>query len=148
MVPKTVVCGGALEGKLNAIWNRRQATMFNGASNISQEGGLAALSGKGMRENRKIIAYYMKNAKVIREGLESIGLSVYGGVNAPYLWVKVPREMKSWEFFDKVLSEAHVVCTSGSGFGAAGEGFARFTAFGNSKKVKKAVESIKKNLVL
>lgn len=148
VVPKNIVCDGAAHGRLNEIWNRRQTTMFNGAPNISQQGGLAALSDKGMRENAKIIAYYMNNAKVIMEGLESAGLRVFGGINAPYLWVKVPAAMKSWEFFDKVLSEAHVVCTPGSGFGAAGEGFARFTAFGNSRKVKRAVESIKKNLRL
>ena len=147
IVPKSSSCEDAPQGKINALWNRRQTTMFNGASNIVQEGGLAALSQEGLAENKKIIDYYMENARIIKKGLEEKGLRVVsGGVNAPYLWVKTPNGMKSWEFFDKILSEAHVVVTPGSGFGPSGEGYFRVSAFGHRENVIKAVESIKNNL--
>jgi LL-diaminopimelate aminotransferase len=120
--------------------------MFNGASNIVQEGGLAALSPQGLAENQKVIDYYMENAMIIRDGLVQKGLKVYGGENAPYLWVKAPAGMTSWEFFDKMLFEAHVVTTPGSGFGPAGEGYFRVSAFGHRENIIKAVESIKANL--
>ena len=146
IVPKSAVAEDAPAGKLNALWNRRQTTMFNGASNIVQEGGLAALSESGLAENQKVIDYYMENARIIRDGLKAKGFTVFGGTNAPYLWVKTPGGMKSWDFFDKMLSEAHVVTTPGSGFGPSGEGYFRVSAFGHRENIVKAVESIKSNL--
>ncbi|HSX18898.1 MAG TPA: LL-diaminopimelate aminotransferase [Candidatus Saccharimonadales bacterium] len=135
-------------GKLNALWNRRQTTMFNGASNIAQEGGLAALSPAGQKECLKTVSYYMENAKIIKNGLVRLGLVVFGGENAPYLWVKTPKGLDSWSFFDKLLSEAHVVGTPGAGFGKYGEGYFRLSAFGHRADIVAAVESIKKNLML
>lgn len=131
---------------INKIWNRRQTTMFNGASNIAQAGGLAVLSKIGQKQTKVQIKYYMENAKIIKNGLESIGLKVFGGINAPYLWIKCPEKLTSWEFFDKLLNEAHVVSTPGSGFGSMGEGYLRLSAFGKKENIKKAIESIKKNL--
>src|SRR3990167_4524574 len=122
--------------------------MFNGASNIVQEGGLAVLSQAGQKECKKLVGYYMGNSTIIKEGLEAVGLKVFGGVNAPYLWVKCPKGLNSWEFFDKLLNETHVVSTPGCGFGSMGEGYLRISAFGHRENIKKAVESIKKNLVL
>ncbi len=135
-------------GKLNAMWNRRQTTFFNGASNIAQEGGLAALTPQGQEESRKIVDYYMRNADIIREGLIKKGLTVYGGINAPYLWMKTTNCLSSWEFFDKLLGETNVVGTPGSGFGPKGEGYFRLSAFGHRENVEAAVESIQKNLRL
>ncbi|MFA5247010.1 MAG: aminotransferase class I/II-fold pyridoxal phosphate-dependent enzyme, partial [Candidatus Micrarchaeia archaeon] len=146
VVPNALVCEEAPAGKLNAFWNRRQCTFFNGASNIAQEGGLAALSEQGQKECKETIRYYMENARIIRDGLQNIGLKVYGGENAPFLWVKAPNGMTSWEFFDKLLSQAHVVTTPGAGFGPCGEGFIRVSAFGHKENIVAAVESIRKNL--
>ncbi len=148
VVPMDLVVENSTTGQLNAMWNRRQTTMFNGASNIAQVGGIAVLSPKGWKESLKIVDYYMKNAKLIKTTLQNIGLEVYGGENAPYIWMKTPNNMSSWEFFDKLLTEAHVVCTPGSGFGPGGEGYIRLSAFGHAENIKKAVESIKKNLRL
>lgn len=148
VVPRTLACENGEPGALHRLWFRRQTTMFNGASNIVQEGGLAALSETGQRECQAIIDYYMTNAKVIREGLESIGIEVFGGVNAPYIWMATPGGMRSWEFFDKLLNEAHVVGTPGSGFGPSGEGYFRLSAFGHAGDVKRAVRSIQENLKL
>lgn len=148
IVPKTVVCENAEPGKIHRLWNRRQTTMFNGASNIVQEGGIAVLSEQGRQECAGMVEYYMKNARVIKQGLESLGLTVYGGINAPYVWLKTPNGMKSWDFFDKLLSEAHVVGTPGSGFGPSGEGYFRLSSFGHAEDVAKAVESIRANLKL
>lgn len=148
VVPKDLKIKGSLDGEVNRVWNRRQTTMFNGASNIVQEGGLAVLSALGQKQSCKQVKYYMENAKIIKIGLESIGLKVFGGVNAPYLWVKCPKGLTSWEFFDKLLKEAYVVSTPGCGFGSMGEGYLRLSAFGHRENIKKAVESIKKNLVI
>ncbi len=148
IVPKAVVCEDAPAGKLHSLWFRRQTTMFNGASNIVQDGGLAVLSDAGQRECRELIAYYMGNAALIRSGLESLGIQVYGGVNAPYIWMETPGGLSSWEFFDKLLEEAHVVGTPGSGFGPSGEGYFRLSAFGHREDVERAVASIKANLSL
>ena len=148
VVPRTLACENGEPGALHRLWFRRQTTMFNGASNIVQEGGLAALSETGQRECQAMIDYYMTNAKVIREGLESIGIEVFGGVNAPYIWMATPGGMRSWEFFDKLLNEAHVVGTPGSGFGPSGEGYFRLSAFGHAGDVKRAVRSIQENLKL
>ncbi len=146
VVPKKLIAEDANEGKINALWNRRQTTMFNGASNIAQEGGLAALSDEGMSETQRIVQYYMENAKIIRSALIEKGFVVYGGVNAPYLWVKTPNNIGSWEFFDKMLLEAHVVITPGSGFGPSGEGYFRVSAFGHRENILEAVDNIKKCL--
>ncbi len=146
VVPMDLICQNAKRGKLNSLWNRRQTTMFNGASNIVQEGGLAALTQQGQKESQKVVNYYMENAKLIKKTLERTGLKVYGGQNAPYIWLKVPKGMTSWNFFDKLLEEAHIVGTPGSGFGPSGEGFFRLSAFGHRQNIQKALRSIEKNL--
>lgn len=146
VVPMDLVVEGGKKGKVNSLWNRRQTTMFNGASNIAQEGGLAVLSKQGQEECKKLINYYMNNAKVIKKGLTKLGLKVFGGENAPYIWVRTPSGMSSWDFFDKLLREAHVVGTPGSGFGSQGEGYFRLSAFGHKGDVEKAVKSIQENL--
>ena len=148
VVPKDLVVAHTEPGRVNALWNRRQCTMFNGASNIVQEGGLTALSGEGQRECQRMVDYYMENAGVIREALGGMGIKVFGGVHAPYLWMKTPKGLGSWAFFDKLLSEAHVVGTPGAGFGPSGEGYFRLSAFGHHEDVARAVESIQKNLKL
>jgi LL-diaminopimelate aminotransferase len=146
IVPKALTTEDAPAGKLNALWYRRQSTFFNGASNVVQYGGAAALSPKGRLECQVIIDYYMQNARLIREGLSSIGLTCYGGDNAPYIWAKTPFGVRSWDFFDKLLKEAHVVTTPGSGFGPSGEGFIRLSAFGHRESTERAIASIKSNL--
>jgi LL-diaminopimelate aminotransferase len=148
VVPKALKCERAEAGKVRQLWNRRQTTMFNGASNIVQEGGLAVLSEAGQRECRNKAAYYMNNARTIKQGLEALGLVVYGGVNAPYVWMQTPGGMSSWEFFDKLLHEAHVVGTPGSGFGPGGEGFFRLSAFGHAEDIEQAITCIQENLRL
>jgi LL-diaminopimelate aminotransferase len=148
VVPKTLECENSEPGEIHRMWFRRQTTMFNGASNIVQKGGLAILSEAGQAECREMIGYYMSNARAIREGLEAIGLTCFGGVNAPYIWLQTPGGMASWDFFDKLLREAHVVGTPGSGFGPRGEGYFRLSAFGHHADVLRAIESIQKNLKL
>lgn len=148
IVPKELVTEDSEPGEVNRLWLRRQTTFFNGASNIAQQGGLAVLSEEGLRESAALVAYYMENARVIREGLLSTGLTVYGGVNAPYLWLKAPDGLTSWAFFDKLLNEARVVGTPGSGFGPSGEGYFRLSAFGHREDIEEAVESIKNNLAI
>jgi len=148
IVPKACVCEDGAPGDLNQLWLRRQTTMFNGASNIVQYGGLAVLSDPGQRECAELVAYYMKNAATIRTALEALGLTVYGGVNAPYVWMKTPNGLSSWAFFDKLLNETHVVGTPGSGFGPGGEGFFRLSAFGHAEDIERAVGSIRENLKL
>ncbi|EAX46922.1 aminotransferase, class I and II [Thermosinus carboxydivorans Nor1] len=122
VVPKTVMASTAAGEKypLNKLWNRRQTTKFNGVPYIVQRGAEAVYSPEGQKQIRETIQYYMTNAKIIREGLESVGLQVFGGVNAPYIWLKTPNNLDSWAFFDKLLSEAHIVGTPGSGFGPSG----------------------------
>lgn len=146
VVPKSLVCENATAGGINFLWNRRQTTMFNGASNIAQEGGLAVLTKEGGRQCQKIVDYYMQNARLIRKTLSKMGLKVFGGENAPYIWLKTPNGMSSWDFFEKLLQEAHVVGTPGSGFGPSGEGYFRLSAFGHRDNIKKALVSIEKNL--
>lgn len=148
VVPMELIVEGAAPGKVNALWGRRQNTFFNGASNVVQLGALSVFTEEGERECREMIAYYMENARIIRTGLESLRLTVFGGVHAPYLWVKTPSGMSSWGFFDKLLSEAHVVGTPGSGFGPAGEGYFRLSAFGHRENIDRAVASIQANLQL
>ncbi|HKL57162.1 MAG TPA: LL-diaminopimelate aminotransferase [Sphaerochaeta sp.] len=146
IVPKALECEDAKAGVLNALWNRRQCTFFNGASNIAQAGGFAALSGDGYQQSRALVDYYMENARIIREGLTRVGLTVYGGVNSPYIWAKTPKNMPSWAFFDLLLDSCHVVVTPGAGFGPAGEGFVRVSSYGHRENVLKAVASIEENL--
>jgi LL-diaminopimelate aminotransferase len=128
---------------LNALWKRRQSTKFNGTAYIIQRGAAAVFTPEGQKQIREIIDYYMENAKIIQSGLNALGLVTYGGVNAPYIWTKTPDNLTSWEFFDLLLNKIQVVGTPGSGFGQAGEGFFRFTAFGNRENTLEAVERIK-----
>ena len=148
IVPKACQTEDAAPGKLHSLWTRRQNTFFNGASNIVQAGGLAALTEDGRRETGEQVSFYLENAMIINEGLQSLGITTYGGGNAPYVWMKAPGGLSSWDFFDKLLNECHVVGTPGSGFGPAGEGFFRLSAFGHRENVERAVRSIKENLAL
>jgi LL-diaminopimelate aminotransferase len=127
---------------LRPLWCRRQCTKFNGVSYITQVGAAATYTPEGKSQIRTTIELYMANAKVIRESLTRFGYKVFGGVNAPYIWVKTPRGLGSWEFFDLLLTKAHVVGTPGAGFGPSGEGFLRLTAFGKPEDVKEALERI------
>ena len=146
VVPEELVVEGTKPGEVRNLWNRRQSTFFNGASNIVQEGALAVFSEDGLKESRNLVAYYMKNARIIMKGAEDVGLTYYGGVNAPYVWIKTPEGISSWNFFDKLLSETGVIGTPGSGFGPGGEGYFRLSAFGHREEIEEAVESIKNNL--
>ena len=128
---------------LNKLWNRRQCTKFNGASYITQKGAEAIYTEEGSEQINENISYYQENAKIIREGLKEAGFTVYGGVNAPYIWLKLPDGVKSWDFFDKLLNEVAVVGTPGVGFGPNGEGYFRLTAFGSRENTKEAMERIK-----
>jgi LL-diaminopimelate aminotransferase len=129
---------------LNPLWNRRMCTKFNGVSYITQRGAEAVYSPEGKKQIRSIIELYMNNAKMIREKLTALGYKVYGGVNAPYIWLKTPAGAGSWEFFDLLLKKANVITTPGAGFGPAGEGYVRLTAFGEPENVKEALERIGK----
>ena len=140
VVPKELKCGDV---SLNAMWARRHGTKFNGAPYIVQRAGEAVYSEAGKAQLKDQVAYYMNNAKTIKEGLAAAGYTVYGGVNAPYIWLKTPENMNSWEFFDFLLENANVVGTPGSGFGPSGEGYFRLTAFGNYENTVKALERIK-----
>ena len=148
IVPKACQTEDSEPGKLHALWTRRQNTFFNGASNVVQSGGVAALSPEGRRQTDEQVAFYLENARIINEGLTSLGITTYGSDNAPYVWLKTPNGLSSWDFFDKLLNECHVVGTPGSGFGPAGEGFFRLSAFGHRANVEKAVQSIKENLTI
>jgi LL-diaminopimelate aminotransferase len=125
------------------IWKRRHCTKFNGVSYVTQAGAAAIYTKEGKKQVKKTIDIYMSNAKLIRETLGKIGYTVYGGVNAPYIWLKTPKGVGSWEFFDTLLNKAHVVTTPGAGFGSAGEGYVRLTAFGQPKNVEEALKRIK-----
>ena len=148
IVPKACLTEDSEAGKLHALWTRRQNTFFNGAANIVQAGGIAALSPEGRSQTDAQVSFYLENARIINEGLKSLGITTYGGGNAPYVWLKTPGGISSWDFFDKLLTECHVVGTPGSGFGPAGEGFFRLSAFGHRENVEKAVSSIKEKLQL
>ena len=128
---------------LNALWTRRQSTKFNGTSYISQRAAEAVYSEEGRREVKAMTDYYMHNAELMRDSLGSAGLTIFGGEDAPYLWVKTPDGLSSWEFFDLLLKEAQVVCTPGVGFGPAGEGYVRLTAFGEHGATNEALKRIK-----
>lgn len=141
VVPKELKSGDVM---LNSLWARRHGTKFNGAPYITQLAGAAVYSEEGKKQTKEQIAYYMNNAKIIREGLQAAGYSISGGVNAPYIWLETPQGMTSWEFFDYLLEKANVVGTPGSGFGPNGEGFFRLTSFGTYESTLEAIERIKK----
>ncbi len=141
VIPKDVKCG---EVMLHSLWARRHGTKYNGAPYIVQKAGEAVYSEEGKRQLKEQVAYYMKNARVIYEGLKDAGYQVSGGVNAPYIWLKTPKGLTSWEFFDHLLERAHVVGTPGSGFGPSGEGYFRLTAFGSYENTVAAIERIKR----
>ncbi|MCU6709447.1 LL-diaminopimelate aminotransferase [Paenibacillus sp. J5C_2022] len=129
---------------VNDLWNRRHTTKFNGVSYVTQRGAAAIYSTEGKEQISSLVQYYMSNAAIIRDGLASLGLDVYGGVNAPYIWLKTPQGLDSWAFFDKLLTEANIVGTPGVGFGQSGQGYFRLTAFGSRENTEKAVERIRK----
>lgn len=141
VIPKELTCDGV---SLNSLWARRHGTKFNGAPYIIQRAGEAVYSEEGKKQTREQIQYYMNNAKIIREGLTGAGYTVYGGVNAPYIWLKTPDQMTSWEFFDYLLENLNIVGTPGSGFGPSGEGYFRLTAFGSLENTKEAMERLQK----
>ena len=123
---------------------RRNALFSNGTAYIIQRAAEATLTEQGLKECYEMIDYYMRNAGMLKEAIEAKGLEAYGGVNAPYIWVKTPGGKTSWEFFDQVLEETNIICTPGVGFGPSGEGFVRFTAFGTHENTLKAIERIKR----
>lgn len=148
VVPKQVM-GYSSKGEavpLNRLWYRRQTTKFNGVAYIIQKAAEAVYSDEGRKQTKEIIDYYMTNAKIIRDGLVNIGIQVFGGVNAPYIWLKTPKGMDSWAFFDKLLLEANIVGTPGVGFGPSGEGYFRLTAFSSRENTEAAVERFKTRL--
>ena len=140
VVPKDLKCNGV---SLHDMWARRHGTKFNGAPYIVQRAGEAVYSEAGKAQLKEQVAYYMKNASVIKSGLKEAGFEVFGGVNAPYIWLKTPEQMTSWDFFDYLLENANVVGTPGSGFGPSGEGYFRLTAFGTYENSVAALERIK-----
>ena len=145
VVPEELM-GTASDGKrvqLNKLWNRRQCTKFNGTSYITQRGAEAIYTEQGQKQVKNTISYYMSNAKEMKSVFENLGIDVYGGENAPYLWLKTPKNLSSWDFFDKMLYEANVVVTPGVGFGPSGEGFVRLTAFGDQENCLEAMKRIK-----
>jgi LL-diaminopimelate aminotransferase len=144
VVPKNLTAKAAdgSDVELWKLWNRRQSTKFNGVSYIVQRGSEAVYSQKGQAQIRALISFYLENAKIIREQLTAAGLAVYGGVNAPYVWVKTPNGLSSWDFFDKLLHTCNVVGTPGSGFGAAGEGYFRISAFNSRENMEEAMKRI------
>lgn len=141
VVPKELTAGGE---KLWPLWARRHGTKFNGAPYIVQRAGEAVYSAEGRSQVKEQIAYYMENARIIKDGLVEAGYEVYGGINAPYIWLRTPDEMTSWEFFDYLLEKANVVGTPGSGFGPSGEHYFRLTAFGSRENTRRAIERFKK----
>jgi LL-diaminopimelate aminotransferase len=148
VVPTTLM-GKARDGQsvdLHRLWHRRHTTRFNGISYIVQRGCEATYSEAGIQQVRMLVEHYMNNAKIIRERLGAIGMTVYGGVNAPYAWVKTPDDLSSWDFFDTLLKTAHVVSTPGSGFGASGEGYIRLSAFNSRQNVEEAMTRIARQI--
>ncbi len=141
VIPKDLTCG---EVSLNSLWARRSGTKFNGAPYIIQAAGAAVYTPEGQKQTAEQVAYYMNNARTIREGLAEAGYTVSGGVNAPYVWMQTPKGMTSWEFFDYLLEQANVVGTPGSGFGPSGEGYFRLTAFGTCENTVEAIARIKR----
>lgn len=146
VVPKQLMGQGRGRKKIpiHGLWMRRQTTKFNGVAYPIQAGAASIYSAKGRRETKKLTDYYMMNAKIIRKHMKGLGLEVYGGLDAPYVWIRAPYNMSSWEFFDLLLNEAHVVGTPGSGFGPSGEGYLRLSAFGSRRDVENAMPRIQK----
>ena len=144
VIPKSLSGLNSKSGKVDlwSLWNRRQSTKFNGVSYIVQRGAEAVFSSEGKKEVKDLIDFYMKNAKIMKNKLKTAGYSVFGGDNAPYLWIRVPEDMSSWDFFDYLLEKANVVGTPGSGFGLAGEGYFRLSAFNSRLNVINAMERI------
>lgn len=146
VVPKTLKASTKTGEKveLNKLWLRRQTTKFNGVPYVIQRAAEATYSIEGKKEVKKLIEYYMDNASIIKKSLEKNGLRVFGGVNAPYIWAKTPQGESSWEYFDYLLKKKNIVCTPGAGFGPSGEGFVRFSAFGNKEKTMEAMHRLEK----
>jgi LL-diaminopimelate aminotransferase len=146
VVPRTVTGVGADDKpvSLNALWSRRHSTKFNGASYVVQRGAAAAYSPAGLAQTREQIAFYMENARILREGLGAAGFTVFGGVHAPYLWLRTPEGATSWQFFDRLLAEAQVVGTPGAGFGPGGEGYFRLSAFNSRANIEEAIGRIRR----
>ena len=144
VIPKTISGENSSGDRIDlwSLWNRRQSTKFNGVSYIVQKGAEAIYSSNGKKEVKKLIDFYMNNAKIMRDKLQDSGYKVFGGLNAPYVWLKVPEEMSSWDFFDLLLEKANVVGTPGSGFGLSGEGYFRLSAFNSLKNVLNAMDRI------
>ena len=148
VIPKGLV-GKTATGdshSIHALWNRRQSTKFNGVSYPVQCGAAAAYSQEGREQISELVAFYMNNAKLLREGLTAAGLQVFGGINAPYVWLKTPGDTSSWDFFDELLEKSHIVGTPGSGFGAAGEGYFRLSAFNSLENTVTAIQRIQKSV--
>ncbi len=148
VIPKSL-SGTTKDGRvqpIHALWNRRHCTKFNGVSYPVQRGAAAAYSDEGKQQIAQLIAFYMNNARLLREGLTAAGFQVFGGVNAPYVWLKTPGETSSWDFFDQLLEQSHIVGTPGSGFGAAGEGYFRLSAFNSLENTETAIERIQKSV--
>jgi LL-diaminopimelate aminotransferase len=146
VVPKALT-GSTAAGErvcLNALWHRRQTTKFNGVSYPVQRAAAAVYSPDGLKQTAEQISHYMENAKLLREGLGAAGFTLFGGLHAPYIWMRTPQRMGSWEFFDRLLAEAHVVGTPGAGFGPAGEGYLRLSAFSSRENVLEAISRIRK----
>jgi LL-diaminopimelate aminotransferase len=148
VVPKALTgsTSGGERVSLNGLWARRHATKFNSVPYVIQRAAAAVFSPEGAKQTREQVAYYMANARTLRDGLGAAGLTLFGGEHAPYIWVKTPAGMSSWDCFDTLLSDAHVVCTPGSGFGASGEGYVRISAFNDRAKVDEAIARIVKAL--
>jgi len=146
VVPKTVMAFSENGEKvaLNKLWNRRHSTKFNGTSYVVQRAAEATFSPEGKKQVKALIEFYTENARIIREGLEKAGYSIYGGKNAPYVWAKAPEGMGSWEYFDYLLKEKNIVTTPGAGFGLSGEGFVRFSAFGSREATIEAMKRLEK----
>lgn len=150
VVPKGVL-GKTADGKaqaLHPLWNRRHCTKFNGVSYVVQRGAAAAYSAEGKREIEGLVSFYMENASIIRENLQGLGFTVFGGENAPYVWLQTPDGLSSWDFFDKLLTETNVVGTPGSGFGRSGEGFFRLSSFNSRANVEEAMQRLRTQLTL
>ncbi|MEX1232160.1 MAG: LL-diaminopimelate aminotransferase [Planctomycetaceae bacterium] len=142
VVPKslngTTLSGEAVD--LHRLWNRRHCTKFNGVPYVIQKGAEAVYSDEGKQQVKQLLSFYLENARLLREGLESVGITVHGGVDAPYVWLKTPDNLSSWDFFDRLLGKAHLVGTPGSGFGASGEGYFRLSAFNSRENINEAVK--------
>lgn len=129
---------------LNPLWNRRHSTKFNGVPYIIQKGAEAVYSAEGQKETKELVSFYLENARLLKEGLEKQGFECFGGVNAPYIWIKTPNEISSWDFFDLLLNETQIVGTPGSGFGSCGEGYFRLSAFNSRENILAALDRIEK----